>query len=108
MAQSLGNKAKGRQSSKNKAKRVALRQKRANRKAHRKVAREKRIFANKVAGKVKKHSPSDQRRAAARAKGLVSARIKINREERKASRTERALDKARALRTPAAAPAPSA
>lgn len=68
------NRQKSHQHSVDGPRRKALREKRARRKTERKVKREKRKFAANVAGKTRQPSPSDLRRAAARAKGFHSDR----------------------------------
>lgn len=73
------NKAKGRQHSHYAARRKAMRDTRARRKLERKRKRDAKVFANKAAGKPRKVSPSDARRAAARKLGNISARKHIPR-----------------------------
>jgi hypothetical protein len=107
MADAKGNKAKGRRSSKHKGRRTDARVKRLRRKNQRKIDREKRIAAAKASGHVRTPSPSDQRRAAARARGLKSDRIRVYRKTPEAEKPAQ-IEAAYAARPPETPAAPSA
>lgn len=79
MAQAVGNKAKGRQHSHDAPRRKVMRELRARRQRDRKRKRDAKVLAAKTAGRPYKPSPSDQRRAAARKLGYISARKRIPR-----------------------------